>query len=437
MTKTISVTRAAGGADSADSAATTAPDPAAAPPRRTRARRLLTGDAERPRWMFWAALAVAALIIFGLAPALLSDFRLSLLAKFFCYAIVASGIGLAWGRGGMLTLGQGVYFGVGAYAMAMFLKISDARDRGGADALPDFMQIAGMREMPGYWVPFASPGFTLAVILLVPPLLAFGFGYLVFNRKVKGAYFAILSQALAAAAAIFLVSRPELGGSNGLNRFTGFFGFALSDPANRRMLYFLAGGALLLVVLLVRQLMNSRFGELLVAVRDQEERVRFLGYDPAMVKSFAYAVAAFAAGLAGALFVPIVGIISPSAIGIAPSIAFLIGVAIGGRATLLGPVLGAIGVAWAQTAFSEAYPSQWTYLQGILFIVVVGFLPGGLASLFVMRRRRAKGQEPTAPTTTTTTTTSSATSDRPATTGIAEPDPDASAPGAASPEESR
>jgi urea transport system permease protein len=438
MTKTISVTRAAGGADSADSAATTAPDPAAAPPRRTRARRLLTGDAERPRWMFWAALAVAALIIFGLAPALLSDFRLSLLAKFFCYAIVASGIGLAWGRGGMLTLGQGVYFGVGAYAMAMFLKISDARDRGGADALPDFMQIAGMREMPGYWVPFASPGFTLAVILLVPPLLAFGFGYLVFNRKVKGAYFAILSQALAAAAAIFLVSRPELGGSNGLNRFTGFFGFALSDPANRRMLYFLAGGALLLVVLLVRQLMNSRFGELLVAVRDQEERVRFLGYDPAMVKSFAYAVAAFAAGLAGALFVPIVGIISPSAIGIAPSIAFLIGVAIGGRATLLGPVLGAIGVAWAQTAFSEAYPSQWTYLQGILFIVVVGFLPGGLASLFVMRRRRAKGQEPTAPTTTTTTTpTSFATSDRPATTGIAEPDPDASAPGAASPEESR
>ncbi len=432
MTKTISVTRAAGGADSA---ATTAPDPAAAPPRRTRARRLLTGDAERPRWMFWAGLAVAALIIFGLAPALLSDFRLSLLAKFFCYAIVASGIGLAWGRGGMLTLGQGVYFGVGAYAMAMFLKISDARDRGGADALPDFMQIAGMREMPGYWVPFASPGFTLAVILLVPPLLAFGFGYLVFNRKVKGAYFAILSQALAAAAAIFLVSRPELGGSNGLNRFTGFFGFALSDPANRRMLYFLAGGALLVVVLLVRQLMNSRFGELLVAVRDQEERVRFLGYDPAMVKSFAYAVAAFAAGLAGALFVPIVGIISPSAIGIAPSIAFLIGVAIGGRATLLGPVLGAIGVAWAQTAFSEAYPSQWTYLQGILFIVVVGFLPGGLASLFVMRRRRAKGTP--AMTTTTTTTTSAATSDRPATTGTAEPEPDSTASGAASPEESR
>lgn len=375
------------GADPAPGAGTTPP-----PRGRDLARRLLAGDAERPRWLFWAGLAVAALVIFGIAPLLLSDFRLSLLAKFFCYAIVASGIGLAWGRGGMLTLGQGVYFGVGAYAMAMYLKISDAGERGGPDALPDFMQIAGMRELPGYWVPFASPGFTLAVILLAPPLLAFGFGYLVFNRKVKGAYFAILSQALAAAAAIFLVSRPELGGSNGLNRFTGFFGFALSDPANRRMLYFLAGGALIAVVLLVRQLMNSRFGELLVAVRDQEERVRFLGYDPALIKSLAYAVAAFTAGIAGALFVPIVGIISPSAIGIAPSIAFLIGVAIGGRATLLGPVLGAIGVAWAQTAFSEAYPSQWTYLQGVLFIVVVGFLPGGLASLFMVRRRRAKSE---------------------------------------------
>ncbi|OAH43519.1 urea ABC transporter permease subunit UrtC [Dietzia cinnamea] len=405
MTDTTTA-RAAATTTSSSSPDTPTTTPPASPP-------VDAGPTPRSRWMFWAALAVAALVIFGLAPALLSDFRLGLLAKFFCYAIVASGIGLAWGRGGMLTLGQGVYFGVGAYAMAMFLKLSDARDRGGPDALPDFMQIAGTRELPGYWVPFVSPGFTLAVILLVPPLLAFGFGYLVFHRKVKGAYFAILSQALAAAAAIFLVSRPELGGSNGLNRFTGFFGFALSDPANRRMLYFLAGGALLAVVLLVRQLMQSRFGELLVAVRDQEERVRFLGYDPALIKSFAYAVAAFAAGIAGALFVPIVGIISPSAIGIAPSIAFLIGVAIGGRATLLGPVLGAIGVAWAQTAFSEAYPSQWTYLQGVLFIVVVGFLPGGLASLFAVRRRRAKD--------TTTTTTSSTTPDRPATARAAGP----------------
>lgn len=379
MTDTLTTS---GPAAASDSAATSAPAG-------MRARLTAPGASGRPRWVFWAGLAVAVLLVFAVAPAVLSDFRLSQLARYFCFALVATGIGLAWGRGGMLTLGQGVYFGIGAYAMAMHLKMADAQGRGGPDALPDFMQIAGMRELPGYWAPFASPGFALAVILLVPALFAFGFGSLVFNRKVKGAYFAILSQALAAAAAIFLVSRADLGGSNGLNRFTGFFGFALNDPANRLMLYFITGGVLVAVVLLVRQLMFSRFGELLVAVRDQEERVRFLGYDPALVKSFAYAVAAFAAGLGGALFVPVVGIISPSAIGIAPSIAFLIGVAIGGRATLLGPVLGAIGVAWAQVTFAEAYPSQWTYLQGVLFIVVVGFLPGGLASLFALRRRRA------------------------------------------------
>lgn len=362
------------------------------------------GDRRRPpAWTFWAGLAVAAVGVFGLAPLLLSDFRLSLLAKFFTYAIVATGIGLAWGRGGMLTLGQGVYFGIGAYAMAMHLKMADAAARG--DALPDFMQIAGIRALPGFWAPFASPVVTVAVIALLPPIVAFGFGYLVFHRKVKGAYFAILSQALAAAAAIFLVSQAALGGSNGLNRFRGFFGFSLNDPANQRMLYMITGLVLFATVLLVRQLMHSRFGELLVAVRDQEERVRFLGYDPALVKSVAYAAAAFTTGLAGALFVPVVGIISPSAIGIAPSIAFLIGVAIGGRATLLGPVLGAIGVAWAQTTFSEAYPSQWTYLQGVLFIVVVGFLPGGLASLFVARRRRSRADTPAAADRTETTST--------------------------------
>ena len=349
------------------------------------------GTSTRPPWLFWSALAVAAVLVFVVAPLLLPPFRLNLLAKFFCFAMVATGIGLAWGRGGMLTLGQGVYFGIGAYAMAMFLKLSDTADQGAE--VPEFMSLAGLDALPGYWEPFANPVFAVAVILVLPPLVAFGFGYLVFHRKVKGAYFAILSQALAAAAAIFLVSQSTLGGSNGLNQFRGFFGYVIYDPANRVALYMLTGAALLACVLLVRQFMYSRFGELLVAVRDQEERVRFLGYNPALIKATAYAVAALTASVGGALFVPVVGIISPSAIGIAPSIAFLIGVAIGGRTTLLGPVLGAIGVAWAQTSFSEAYPSQWTYLQGLLFIVVVGFLPGGLASLFVARRRRARAAD--------------------------------------------
>ncbi|SEK67123.1 urea ABC transporter permease subunit UrtC [Rhodococcus maanshanensis] len=345
------------------------------------------------RWRPLAGFGLAALVLFGLAPAVLSDFRLNLLGKFLCFAIVAVGIGLAWGRGGMLTLGQGVFFGLGAYMMAMHLKIADAELKG--NDVPDFMQIAGIRELPGYWTPFTSPLVTVLAILVVPALVAFVLGLGVFKRRVKGAYFAILSQALAAAFAILLVGQQSIGGSNGLNRFRTFFGFNLNDPANKRMLFFMAAGVLLLVVALTRQLMYSRYGELLVAVRDQEERVRFLGYDPANIKVVAYVVAAFFAGIAGALFVPIVGIISPADVGIVPSIAFLIGVAIGGRATLLGPVLGAIGVAWAQSTLSENFPSGWIYAQGLLFIVVVGFFPAGVAGLIeLIRRRRPRADAP-------------------------------------------
>ncbi|ULN50378.1 urea ABC transporter permease subunit UrtC [Mycolicibacterium goodii] len=337
------------------------------------------------RWQTWASFAVAAVLLFGVAPAVLSDFRLSLLGKFLCFAIVAVGIGLAWGRGGMLVLGQGVFFGLGGYMMGMHLKVADAEIRG--DTVPDFMQIAGVRQLPGYWTPFASPVFTVVAIVVIPAGIAALLGLGVFKRRVKGAYFAILSQALAAALAILLVGQTSLGGSNGLNNFRTFFGFTLNDPVNKQMLYFIAAATLLIVVAVVRQLMHSRYGELLVAVRDGEERVRFLGYDPANIKVVAYTLAALFASIAGALFTPIVGFIAPSQVGIIPSIAFLIGVAIGGRTTLLGPVLGAIGVAWAQTLFSERFPSEWTYAQGLLFIVVVGFFPAGLAGLGVALRR--------------------------------------------------
>ena len=348
------------------------------------------------RWQTWAGFAVAAVLLFGVAPVVLSDFRLSLLGKFLCFAIVAVGIGLAWGRGGMLVLGQGVFFGLGGFMMGMHLKIADAEIR--HQAVPDFMQIAGVRELPGYWTPFASPVFTLLAILVVPAGIAALLGLGVFKRRVKGAYFAILSQALAAALAILLVGQTSLGGSNGLNNFRTFFGFTLNDPVNKRMLYFIAAATLLVVVAVVRQLMYSRYGELLVAVRDGEERVRFLGYDPANIKVVAYTLAALFASIAGALFTPIVGFIAPSQVGIIPSIAFLIGVAIGGRTTLLGPVLGAIGVAWAQTLFSERFPSEWTYAQGLLFIIVVGFFPAGLAGLGVaLRRWRRSKPEPTPP----------------------------------------
>lgn len=345
-------------------------------------------------WGPVAGFGLAALLLFVVAPAVLTDFRLGLLAKFICFAIVAVGIGLAWGRGGMLTLGQGVFFGLGAYLMAMHLKLADAELRDGPGALPDFMQIAGIPEIPAVWVPLGSPMLTVLAILLVPGAVALVIGLVVFKRRVKGAYFAILSQALAAAFATLLIGEQIFGGTNGLNRFRSFFGLSLHDPLNKRMLFFIAAGTLLLVVAITRQLMHSRFGELLVAVRDAEERVRFLGYDPANVKVVAYLLAATFAGVAGALFVPIVGIISPADVGIVPSIAFLIGVAVGGRSTLLGPVLGALGVAWAQTTFSEQFPSAWTYAVGALFVLVVGFLPGGLAQVGSLLRTRQWGKEP-------------------------------------------
>jgi urea transport system permease protein len=334
----------------------------------------------------FVAIAVALLV---LAPAVLSDFRLSLLGRFVCYAIVAVGIGLAWGRGGMLTLGQGVFFGLGAYVMAMHLKLSDA----GPTGVPDFMKLYGSGVVPGWWEPFRNPVVTILAIVLVPALVAFGLGMAIFRRKVRGAYFAILSQALAAAFAILLVGQQAtIGGTNGLNGFRSFFGFNLFDPVNKRMLFYIAASTLLVMLLVVWQLYRSRYGELLIAVRDQEERVRFLGYDPANVKIVAYVVAAGMAGIAGALFVPIVGIISPASVGVVPSIAFLIGVAIGGRSTLFGPALGAIAVAWAQTSLSESFPSFWIYFQGALFVLVVAFLPRGLStvgSMFTRRRETA------------------------------------------------
>jgi urea transport system permease protein len=338
---------------------------------------------------------VGAVLLFAVAPLALGDFRLDLLAKYLCFAIVAVGIGLAWGRGGMLTLGQGVFFGLGGYAMAMHLKLADA----GPGNMPDFMQLYGqLDELPWWWKPFANPVFALAATVVLPMLVALLLGLLIFRRRVRGAYFAILSQALCAAFAIFLIGQQgTTGGTNGLTNIQGFFGYDLNDPINRRMVYFVIAAALLGVLALTWQLMRSRYGELLVAVRDGEERVRFLGYDPANVKLVAYVAAAGMAGLAGALFVPAVGIISPAMIGVVPSIEFVIGVAVGGRASLVGPALGAIAVAWAKTALSERVPSAWTYFEGLLFILPIVFLPGGLASLAGMiRRRRAAAVPPPA-----------------------------------------
>jgi urea transport system permease protein len=328
------------------------------------------------------------------APALLSPFRLDLLGKYLCFAIVAVGIALAWGRGGMLTLGQGVFFGLGGYAMGMHLKLREA----GPGGLPDFMVWSGVESLPALWRPFANPVFAIAMALLVPVTVAVLLGLLVFRQRVRGAYFAVLSQALAAAFVILLVGQQGLtGGTNGLTNFQFFFGLDLYDPADKRLLYLVVVLALGVTFLIAWQLSHSRFGKLLIAIRDGEDRVRFLGYDPAVVKTIAFAVSAGMAGLAGALFVPMVGLLSPANLGIVASLELLVGVAIGGRYSLAGAVGGALLVNYAKTMFSEESADNWIYLQGAMFIAVMIWAPRGLAGLYADGRAALRGRRRTPP----------------------------------------
>jgi urea transport system permease protein len=323
-------------------------------------------------------IGVLALVLLVWAPGSLSPFRLGNLGKYCCWALAAVGIGLAWGRGGMLVMGQGVFFGLGGYAMAMHMKLEAA----GPGNVPDFMQLYGNGTMPAWWEPFRSGAFTLVAIVALPAVVSFVLGYAILKRRVKGAYFAILTQALAVAFSTLLIATiKQTGGFNGLNNFSKFFGQNLYDPAVKKNLYMIVAGLLILCLVIVWQLYRSRYGELLVATRDAEERIRFLGYDPANIKLVAFVVAAVMASIGGAMFVPIAGIISPSNVDATASIMLIAGVALGGRASLLGPAVGAIAVGYGQTTLSEQFPTQWTYFQGGLFIVVLLFLPLGVTSL--------------------------------------------------------
>lgn len=330
-------------------------------------------------------IAVFALLLLVVAPLVLSPHWINNLGKYCCWAIAAVGIGLAWGRGGMLVLGQGVFFGLGAYAMAMHLTLETA----GPDRLPVFMILYDpLAALPPFWEPFRSEAFTLLAIVLLPVIVASILGYALFKRRVKGAYFAILTQALAVALAVLISSTiRETGGDTGLSDFKYFFGFVLSDDGNKLMVFMIAAALLIVCLLAVWQLNRSRFGELLIATRDAEERVRFLGYDPANIKLFAFVVAAVMASIAGALFVPIVGIITPQEIGASASILMIAGVALGGRASLFGPALGAMAIGWGQSSLASSWPGGWIYILGLIFILVTLFLPMGLSSL----AGRAKG----------------------------------------------
>ncbi|MFN8442388.1 MAG: urea ABC transporter permease subunit UrtC [Caldilineaceae bacterium] len=342
-------------------------------------------------WLQRWGLQLLLLLLLLFAPALLSDFRLNQLGKFLTYAIIAVGLDLIWGYGGMLSLGQGLFFGIGAYGFAMYLKLNAAGGK-----LPDFMFWSGLTELPWFWAPFANPIFAVIAALLVPTLLAALLGYLIFRSRVQGVYFSIITQALTLLTSIWFVGQQAYtGGTNGITDLgqAKLFGQSLQSGNIKLAFYFASVLLLALVYLGARRLADSRFGRILVAMRDNENRVRFLGYNPVVLKTLVFALSATLAALAGMLFVPQVGIISPSSMGVVPSIEMVIWVAVGGRGTLIGAVIGAFLVSYARSWLSESYPSIWQFFQGLLFVGSVMLFPdgllGALRSLF-MRLKRGK-----------------------------------------------
>lgn len=318
-------------------------------------------------------IAVALALLIG-APALLDEFRLSLLAKFLTFAIVALAVDLVWGYTGMLSLGHGVFFGLGGYAMAMYLKLEASKG-----ALPDFMSWSGLSALPVFWAPFAHPWFAVPMAVVLPAVVAGGLGYLVFRSRITGVYFSLITQALALIVSILFVGQqPFTGGTNGITNFQTIFGLPLILDETRLGLYYATVAATVLVFLLCRWTVDSRFGTLLVALRDDENRVRFFGYDPVRLKVFVFALSAGIAGIAGALFAVQVGIISPAMMGIVPSIEMVVWVAVGGRGTLVGAVLGALLVSSAKSGFSEAFPDLWQAVFGALLVASVVFFPQGV-----------------------------------------------------------
>ncbi|MBC8077360.1 MAG: urea ABC transporter permease subunit UrtC [Chloroflexales bacterium] len=336
----------------------------------------------------WLAPLVVLLLLLA-APLVLPDFRLNLLGKFVTFAIAAIAIDLIWGYSGLLSLGHGVFFGLGGYAMAMFLKL----DSSGAQ-LPDFMSWSGLTELPWFWQPFRMAWFALPMTVLLPMCLAGAIGFVIFRSRITGVYFSIITQALALIMSLLFVGQQAYtGGTNGITNLTTFFGSSLKDLSTQRTLYLLSVLALALVYLLCRVLVASRFGRLLMALRDDEQRVRFSGYDPAKIKLAVFVLSAGIAGLGGALFVPQVGIISPTTLAIVPSVEMVIWVAVGGRGTLIGALIGAFIVNAAKTGLSESFPSFWQYFFGALFIGAVLLFPHGLVGFVTDRVRQLSASE--------------------------------------------
>jgi urea transport system permease protein len=342
-------------------------------------------------------LAILAALIFLVFPMFLDIFRLNLVGKYLTYAFAAVSLVLLWGYGGILSLGQGVFFGLGGYCMAMFLKLEASDPEStkiqSTPGIPDFMDWNQLTELPWFWVPFNSFAFTLFAVVAVSGVLAYIIGVAMFKRRVGGVYFSIITQAIAAILTILIVGQQGLtGGINGITDLKTLHGWDIRTDSAKYLLYYVNGALLIGVIMLSRYILSSKLGRLMLAMRDKEDRVRFSGYDVSNFKIFIFCVAAAISAIGGAMFTLQVGFMSPSFVGIVPSIEMVIFAAVGGRMSLIGAVYGALIVNFGKTYFSESFPELWLFLMGGLFIAVVMFFPNGLAGLYEKYARPALGR---------------------------------------------
>ena len=350
----------------------------------------------------WQAFMVALLLVCAVAPVLnllvpkdsmfhMSDYAVALVGKIMCYAICALAMDLIWGYTGILSLGHGVFFALGGYVMGMYLMRQIGRDGNYKSDLPDFMVFLDWKALPWHWALSDSFAATLLLVVLVPGLVAFVFGFFAFRSRIKGVYFSIITQAMTfAAMLLFFRNETGFGGNNGFTDFKRILSLPIATPSMRMTLFVLTGVTLLSFFLLARWLVNAKFGRVLQAIRDAESRVMFSGYSPVGYKLTIWTISAMMCGVAGALYVPQVGIINPSEMSPANSIEMAIWAAVGGRASLIGPIVGAFIVNGAKSWLTVAYPEFWLYVLGALFIGVTLFLPNG----FVGLARQWKGRKP-------------------------------------------
>lgn len=353
----------------------------------------------------WGSILVALLVVSAVAPVLnlwvptgspfhLSDYMVGLLGKIMCYAICALAMDLIWGYTGILSLGHGLFFALGGYVMGMYLMRQIGTDGVYGSELPDFMVFLDWKELPWYWALSDSFLATLLLIVAVPGGLAFVFGYFAFRSRIKGVYFSIITQALTfAAMLLFFRNETGFGGNNGFTDFKRILGMPLATAEMRMVLFVLTGLTLLGFYLWARWLVQSKFGRVLQAIRDAESRVMFCGYNPLPYKLTIWVISAVMCGVAGALYVPQVGIINPGEMSPANSIEIAIWAAVGGRATLIGPIIGAFIVNGAKSILTVSFPEYWLYFLGGLFIVVTLFMPQGVVGLATSLRARVRGRQ--------------------------------------------